>query len=144
MNLELRLIEHNSLDYEKMIDLRLHVLLEPIGVPKTYIEREKEKDDFLIGAFSDDVLVGCCVLTPKNKNLIQLRQMAVFTAMQGKGVGAAIVSFAEEIAALNGFKILMMHARSVVVDFYRNCGYEFVGEEFEEVGIKHFKMEKRL
>jgi predicted GNAT family N-acyltransferase len=144
MKLDLRLIEHGSALYDKMIELRLQVLLNPIGVPETYIEREKEKDDCLIGAFSDDVLVGCCVLTPKNKELIQLRQMAVLTAMQGKGVGAAIVSFAEEIATSNGFKILMMHARSVVADFYQRCGYEVVGDEFEEVGISHFRMEKKL
>jgi predicted GNAT family N-acyltransferase len=144
MKLDLRLIEHGSALYNKMIELRLHVLLNPIGVPETYIERKKEKDDFLIGAFSDDVLIGCCVLTPRNKDVIQLRQMAVLTTLQGKGVGAAIVAFAEEIAASNGFKLLMMHARSVVVDFYKRCGYEVVGDEFEEVGISHYKMQKRL
>ncbi|MBA2328159.1 MAG: GNAT family N-acetyltransferase [Flavisolibacter sp.] len=127
-----------------MIELRLNVLLEPIGVPATYIEREQEKDDLLIGAFNEDIIVGCCVLTPGNKDVIQLRQMAVLTALHGKGVGAAIVEFAEDIAASNGFKILMMHARSVVVDFYRKCGYEIVGDEFEEVGIKHYKMQKKL
>ncbi len=144
MDVKLRLLKHKSPAYEKMIELRLNVLLEPIGVPATYIEREQEKDDLLIGAFNEDILVGCCVLTPGNKDVIQLRQMAVLTALHGKGVGAAIVEFAEDIAASNGFKILMMHARSVVVDFYRKCGYEIVGEEFEEVGIKHYKMQKKL
>lgn len=144
MDVKLRLLKHKSPVYEKMIELRLNVLLEPIGVPATYIEREQEKDDLLIGAFNEDILVGCCVLTPGNKDVIQLRQMAVLTALHGKGVGAAIVEFAEDIAASNGFKILMMHARSVVVDFYRKCGYEIVGDEFEEVGIKHYKMQKKL
>lgn len=144
MKLDLRLIDHGLDLYDKMIELRLNVLLNPIGVPETYIEKEKEKDDFLIGAFSDDVLVGCCVLTPLNKDLIQLRQMAVLTAVQGKGVGVGIVEFAEQTAISNGYSILLMHARAVVVEFYKKCGYAIVGDEFEEVGIKHFKMQKRL
>src|SRR6476661_3779526 len=124
-----------------MIQLRIKALLEPIGVPATYIDREKEKDDFFIGYFEGSEIIGCCILTPKDKVTIQLRQMAVRPGNQGKNIGRSIVAFAEEVARKNGFKMLMMHARDPVIDFYRKCGYEIEGPQFFEVGIGHHKMQ---
>ena len=140
----IKLIDHGSKDYEEMIRLRLNVLLDPIGIPEHYINKEKEKEDFLIAGFKEDEMIGCCVLTPLENKIIQLRQMAVQINDQSKGVGAAIVKFAESIAVENGFSTIMMHARNQVIGFYTKCGYSIVGNEFFEVGIEHRKMEKAL
>ena len=140
----LRTFQVDSKEYEQMIALRLKVLLEPIGVPASYINRDKEKQDILIGAFEDDEIIGCCVLTKKDEDTLQLRQMAVATEVQGTGVGAAILQFAEETAKARGYKVLMMHARDAVLDFYKKCGYDVAGDLFFEVGIPHHKMEKHL
>lgn len=127
-----------------MIQLRIKALLEPIGVPAHYIIPEKEKNDFFIAAFEADKMIGCCVLTSQENRIIQLRQMAVLKEMQGRKIGAAIIQFAEKIAKKNGFTILMMHARNPVIEFYEKCGYQIAGEEFFEVGIGHYKMQKNL
>lgn len=140
----IRILEHSSHDYDQMIALRIRALLEPIGVPVSYIKRENEKSDLLIGAFEGETIIGCCVLTPKSKDTIQLRQMAVDPEVQGKGVGAAIIAYAENQAREAGFTTLMMHARNPVIGFYQKCGYLIAGEEFFEVGIGHHKMEKFL
>jgi predicted GNAT family N-acyltransferase len=39
---------------------------------------------------------------------------------------------------------MVLHARETAVPFYLKLGYEVVGGQFEEVGIPHFKMEKKL
>jgi N-acetylglutamate synthase-like GNAT family acetyltransferase len=140
----IRTIQHNSKEYEQMIELRIKVLLNPIGVPAHYIVPEKEKDDFFIAAFEGDNMVGCCVLTPRENGPIQLRQMAVHSSMQGKRIGAAIIQFAEETAKQNGFDLLLLHARNPVIDFYKKCGYQIAGDEFFEVGIGHHIMQKRI
>jgi predicted GNAT family N-acyltransferase len=140
----IRTIMHGSKDYEKMIALRVRALLAPIGVPASYIQKEKEKDDVLIGAFEGDDITGCCVLTPINDELVQLRQMVVDPLWQGKKIGAAIVQFAEQEAQHRGFTTLMMHARNPVIEFYSKCGYKVDGEEFFEVGIGHHRMMKKL
>lgn len=142
--MNIRIIQHNSDQYEQMIALRISQLLEPIGVPASYIEREKEKADFLIGAFDKDEVIGCCVVTPRDNSVIQLRQMAVRSDYRGKGIGVAIIEFAERVAKENSFSLLMMHARDAVIDFYKKCGYEIYGEQFFEVGIGHHKMRKQL
>lgn len=142
--METRIIECGSKEYEQMVQLRLTVLLNPIGIPASYISREKEMDDILIGAFNSSEMIGCCILSKINNDVLQLRQMAVARELQGKGIGAAIVSFAENVARKKGYKILMMHARDSVLSFYEKCGYTIDGEQFNEVNIPHHKMKKEL
>ena len=140
----IKIIEHNSEEYEQMLALRKRVLLEPIGIPPSYIQVAHEKEDLLIGAFEQGVLIGCCVLSPKDNQTVQLRQMAVENTRQQKGVGRAIVTFAEEMARRQGYALLLMHARDAVIPFYQKCGYDVVGKKFKEVGIPHHVMQKRL
>jgi predicted GNAT family N-acyltransferase len=142
--MKIRLFTTDSPEYQEMVTLRLEVLLRPIGIPESYINPQKEQADFLLGAFDEGVLIGCCVLTPHSSELIQLRQMAVRQDVQGKGVGAAMLTFAENTARQNGFKRLMMHARNGVIPFYEKNGYVITGEEFTEVGIGHHRMEKEI
>jgi predicted GNAT family N-acyltransferase len=142
--MQIRLIEYGSADYDAMIMLRIKSLLEPIGVPSSYIIPEKEKDDIFIGAFNDNEIIGCCVLTPHNKIMIQLRQMAVLQSNQGKKIGARVIRFAEETAMQHGYNILILHARDPVIGFYEKCGYRIIGDQFFEVGIGHHKMQKEL
>lgn len=137
-------IKAGSPEYEQMVKLRVSALLEPIGIPESYINPEKEKDDIFIGAFDGQHIIGCCILTPKNEKTVQLRQMAVLPGLQGQGMGAAIIRYAEDEARKRNFTLLMMHARDPVVGFYRKCGYMIVGEPFEEVGMGHRKMQKEL
>src|SRR5689334_18081019 len=125
--MEIKLIEFSSPEYQQMIFLRTEELLKPVGVPASYINPEKESGDFFIGAFEAGKILGCCVLTEKNKTTVQLRQMVVTKEWQGKGLGADIIRFAEEIARVNNFDILMMHARDPVIDFYKKSGYKVVG-----------------
>lgn len=142
--MQIQLIETGTLQYNEMAVLRMKVLLEPIGIPSSYINPEKEKDDFLIGAFKKGKLIGCCILSKLTPATLQLRQMAVDALFQKKGIGAAIIAFAEDFARNNGFCILMMHARDTVIPFYEKCGYKISGDAFFEVGISHHKMGKAL
>ncbi len=98
----------------------------------------------MIAAYKEEQMIGCCILTRLDDATLQLRQMAVDTIVQGKGVGAAIINYAEGLAKENGFQTLMMHARDAVIPFYERCGYAIAGPQFFEVGIAHHRMEKRL
>jgi predicted GNAT family N-acyltransferase len=137
-------ITHGSDKYEQLLQLRIEVLLKPIGVDSSFIQPQQEKNDTFIGAFDGKKLVGCCVLTARNSDTMQLRQMAVETRLQGQGLGAAIVQFAEQVTKEKGFGTMLLHARSPVVAFYEKSGYRITGEPFEEVGILHYRMEKKI
>ena len=140
----LKLIDHGSKDYKKMIDLRYHLLRRPLGLSFTDEELESEKNNIHIGCFDDDKMEGCCMLVPKDKENIQLRQMAVTSGLQGKGIGRVLTTFAENVARDRGYKKIMMNARKTAMGFYEKLGYSKTGDEFTEVTIPHFVMEKNL
>lgn len=140
----LKVIEHGSQDYQKMVKLRDIILRKPLGLGFDKEELDKEKNNVLIGAFEEEDILGCCMLVEENKQIIRLRQMAVLNDLQGKGIGRAIMSFAENIARDRGYKTLSMHARKNAIGFYEKMGYQLAGNEFTEVTIPHYVMEKRL
>lgn len=140
----LKIIDHGSADYQKMVNLRFEILRKPLGLNFTEDDLKKEKDDILIGAFEDDRLLACCILTKTDPKTVRLRQMAVQHNLQRKGIGATLMNFAENIARDRGFRMLTMHARDTAVGFYEKFGYKTQGDLFYEVTIPHFMMVKKL
>lgn len=140
----LKLIDHGTKEYQQMVRLRMDMLRKPLGLNFQQDELEKEKEDVLIGAFEDDRILGCCLLTKVDDKMVRLRQMAVPNNLQGKGIGRALMIFAENIARDMGYKILVMHARKTAAGFYEKLGYSRTGNEFVEVTIPHYVMEKKL
>ena len=127
-----------------MVKMRLEILRKPLGLQFTQEELEKEKDEVMMGAFEDDKMLGCCMLIKEPGNTLRLRQMAVLNNVQGKGIGRALMNFAENIARDMGYKKLTMHARKTAAGFYEKQGYQVTGDEFLEVTIPHYVMEKEL
>ncbi len=68
---------------------------------------------------------------------LRLLRLAIFW---GRGLGASLLYFAENVARDRGFRELVMHARMTAVGFYKRQGYQFSGPEFEEVTIPHVRM----
>lgn len=140
----LKLIDHGSKEYQQMVQLRQEVLRKPLGLSLQAEELVKEQSDILIGAFQEEEMIGCCILTETAKDCVRLRQMAVPKKRQGCGIGESIIHFAEIVARDRGYKKLIMHARDTAIGFYEKYGYHIVGDQFTEVNIPHHIMEKRL
>ncbi len=137
-------IDHSSKEYRQMVELRNEILRKPLGLSFKKEELSREKDDILIGAFEEDKMLGCCLLTKVNKDNVRLRQMAVQNNLQGKGIGAAMLNYAENVARDAGYKNMLMHARKTAVGFYEKLDYKVTSDEFKEITIPHFIMEKKL
>lgn len=142
--IQARIIKYGTSDYDKMVALRYKILRAPLGLTFSAGYLEKDKEDMLCVCENEGQIVGCCILTPIDKNVVQLRQMAVDDSVQKKGIGAKLLLFAEESAKGNGFDKIVLHARKVAIGFYLKYNYDIVGHEFEEVGIPHFEMQKIL
>ena len=139
-----KIIDHGGKEYRQMVELRYQILRRPLGLTFTQEELNEEKGNFHIACYDDDRLEGCCMLVPIDNETIQLRQMAVISGLQGKGVGRVIMQFAENISRDRGYKKLIMHARKSAMGFYEKLGYKKVGDEFTEVTLPHYVMEKLL
>ena len=124
--------------YQQERALRNSVLLRPIGIPDFGWEMN-DKASWHFVAVEMDKVIGCVVLyhVDKQASRAQLMQMAVDHSSQGKGVGKKLVSYLLEFARNQGLKEIIIHSRSSVNAFYKQFGFEMIGEEFEEVGIAH-------
>ena len=140
----LKIIDYGTPEYFQMIRLRNEILRRPLNLSFEKNELDREKDDILIGAFEEEKMLGCCLLTRMDKDNVRLRQMAVQDNLQKKGIGASMMNFAENIARDNGYEKMIMHARKTAVGFYEKLGYTIAGKEFVEVSIPHFVMEKKI
>ena len=140
----LKILDHGSHEYRQMVKLRDDMLRKPLGLGFTPQELEEERGNTCIAAFEEEDILGCCMLVEENPQTVRLRQMAVLNDLQGKGIGRALMSFAENIARDLGYKVLAMHARKNALGFYEKMGYKVVGDEFLEVTIPHYLMEKQL
>ncbi len=106
-----------------MVELRYNLLRKPLGLTFSEEELASEKDDILICCFADKKMEGCCLLTEEAPQMLRLRQMAVVSGLQGKGIGRVLMQFAENISRDRGYRKIMMHARKTAIPFYENLGY---------------------
>lgn len=144
LHMALRVIAYGSPEYDRMVEIRNDILRKPLGLVFSEEELQRDMHDILIAAFDEDIMLACCILTREGPETCKLRQMAVQKNRQGKGIGAAIIHFAENIARDKGYRKIIMHARSSAVGFYEKLGYATYGDPFEEVTLPHFSMQKTL
>jgi ribosomal protein S18 acetylase RimI-like enzyme len=138
-----KFIKTTDREYIEERYLRAKVLREPLGLPKGCEVFPFEKEAYHLVAIDQNKVVGCVMFNPEGKSG-RLLQMAVFEEYQGKGVGTTLVKKLEEYLAKKGFENIYLHARFDAVPFYERLGYKVEGDEFEEVGIRHFNMVKRV
>jgi predicted GNAT family N-acyltransferase len=71
-------------------------------------------------------------------------RMAVDPAHRRDGIGARLLAALEAEARRRGLPEVELHAQCHVETFYARAGYVRAGEVFEEAGIEHVVMRKRL
>ena len=125
-----------------MIQLRETVLRRPLGLTYSHDELAAEKDDILIACTDDDEMLGCCILTKINNDTIRLRQMAVPDKLHGKGIGASIINFAENLAKDKGYRCITMHSRDTAIGFYEHYCYKINGTPVQEVTLQHHVLDR--
>jgi predicted N-acetyltransferase YhbS len=140
----LKQIDHGTNEYLQMVQLRDMELRRPLGLTFSHDDLIKEVNDILIVCMDDDEMLGCAILTHIDIDTVRLRQMAVPLKLHGRGIGASIIGFAENIARDKGYRCITMHARDSAIGFYEKFGYRIVGEQFNEVTLPHHVMEKKL
>jgi predicted GNAT family N-acyltransferase len=74
----------------------------------------------------------------------KIERVAVLESARLLGVGRALMNAVEESARRSGMDEAVLHAQLAVIPFYEQLGYHARGEIFEEAGIAHRAMTKRL
>jgi N-acetylglutamate synthase-like GNAT family acetyltransferase len=140
----LKMLQHGSKEYEQMVALRHQLLRKPLGLSFTPEELANEQNHILLAYTDDDIMEACCMLVKVDATTVRLRQLAVLAGLQGKGIGKAMVQFAENLARDNRYQKIFMHARKDSIHFFEKLGYRVESEPFIELTIPHVVMGKEL
>jgi predicted GNAT family N-acyltransferase len=128
---------------EDALALRYRVFCEEQGVSVDLETDGRDGEALHVVAVADGAVVGTCRLV-LDAGTAKLGRMAVEPAMRGRGIGAALLEGAEAEARTAGARRIALHAQAAAIDLYARGGFAERGEHFEEAGIEHVLMEKRL
>lgn len=120
--------------------LRTAVFVEEQGVPAAleWDEHDAASRHFL--ALADGHVVGTARLLPDGK----VGRMAVSPEWRRRGVGRALLEAVCAAARRDGHAELTLAAQLHALPFYGNLGFQAFGEPFEEAGLPHRMMRRRL
>lgn len=132
-------------EYEEALQLREAVLRTPLGLSFSPDDLADERRCAHLGGFDEEGrLVAILLLKPLHEHTMKMRQVAVRRGLQGRGIGAQLIAFAEAFAKTRGCQTMIAHARATAVEFYRRLGYATSGEPFIETTIPHILVTKDL
>src|SRR5687768_12944606 len=97
--------------YQQVIDLRQRVLRAPLGLDIRNDDLQAETEQIIFIYEKDNIVKGCVLLQQYDADTFKLRQMAVDTTEQGKGIGMELVNAADLYAVNFGKSRIMLHAR---------------------------------
>lgn len=130
--------------YLRALAVRDDILRRPLGLTFSNLDLNGEVNHHFLVALEGAKVVGTSQWFIKDNEVIRVKQVAVLTNYQSKGVGRLMNEFIEQWCDNNQVKRVELHARKVAFGFYTSLGFEFVGEEFLEVNIPHRKMMKKI
>ncbi|MFD1587133.1 GNAT family N-acetyltransferase [Halorientalis brevis] len=124
--------------------VRHAVFVEEQGVDESLEYDGKDDDAVHFLASEEGTAIGAARLRELDDETGKVERVAVREAHRGNGWGRDLVTAVEAEARRRGLSTLVLHAQTAVESFYHRLGYRTVSEEFEEAGIAHVEMTKRL
>lgn len=143
MNITFSEVPHGSSEWQVAVNLREQILRIPLGSYFTEEELAEEAHHHHIVGTMDGEIVATAVLVPENTSL-KMQRVAVLESLRNQNIGGQLLNFCEAFGKKNGFDTMYCHARNTAVNFYSKNGYSSEGDYFDEDGIPHLKMKKRL
>ncbi|WP_374950346.1 GNAT family N-acetyltransferase [Mucilaginibacter sp.] len=129
---------NNDADLQAAFAIRHQVLVVETNCPP-HLERGNEDVSHHFLATVDGQPAGAARWR-KTENGYKLERFAVLSQFRG-GVGSALVkAVLDDLPADAGY--VYLHAQTPAVGLYKKFGFITEGPEFEEAGIKHYKMVK--
>lgn len=136
-------VVRNPKDRAAAFDIRLQVFHREQGIPP---EEEFDADDEV----ATHVLATCAGLPVGTGRLVghdgfaKIGRMAVLAEHRRSGVGRALLRKLIELGRRHGHNRFVLHAQVQAIPFYEGLGFRSIGAVFDEAGIPHRKMERRL
>jgi predicted GNAT family N-acyltransferase len=141
----------NEGELSSALAIREIVFIEEQRVPESLERDEEDSNAFHLLAYEGGHAIGTGRLVqlgvpPKGEvgTWGRIGRMAVLASWRTKGVGSMLLNDLEAEARRRQLDGLFLHAQLFTRGFYLGAGYEAAGQIFEEVGVPHVEMRKRL
>jgi predicted GNAT family N-acyltransferase len=141
-------------DVAEALRIRHSVFVDEQGVPVDLEqdERDAAADHFLARHAGVAVGAGRMVVEPAGfedldpalGEVAHLGRLAVLPEARGTGLGARLVRVIEARAAERSLRVVYLGAQTHALGFYRRLGYTEFGAEFDDAGLPHRHMSRRL
>ncbi len=137
-------------DLFSALAIREIVFIEEQSVPESL---ERDADDaqaFHVLAMEKGHAIGTGRLVTMNApegetgTWGRVGRMAVLQAHRKGGTGSRLLTALENEAKRRGFVGILLHAQVSAMEFYKRHGYVANGAIFEEAGMPHLEMKKKL
>jgi predicted GNAT family N-acyltransferase len=141
----------NEGDLFQALAIREVVFIEEQHVPEG-IERDAEDQKaFHVLAMQGGHAIGTgrLVILPQppqgeTGRWAQVGRMAVLQSHRKAGIGSRLLTALEDEARRREVSGIILHAQLYALEFYRKYGYQPVGAVFEEAGMPHLQMHKKM
>ena len=130
-------------EFDQAMELRREVFVIEQQVDEAEEFDGREEECVHVVAVDDGRVIGCCRLLPDG-DVVKLGRMVVAADRRREGVAGALLAESDRQAAALGATRITLAAQTYVTSLYEQAGYEVTSEPFDEVGIEHVRMEKRL
>jgi predicted GNAT family N-acyltransferase len=132
---------HSKDDLEKVFAVRKTVFVDEQNCPPE-LEWEHEEESVHFLALLNGEPCGACRWRKTDKGF-KLERFAVLKEHRGKRIGQALVAAAlSDLPGDAGY--IYLNAQLDAMRMYSRFGFIAEGEQFEEAGIQHLKMVKKL
>jgi predicted GNAT family N-acyltransferase len=117
-----------------------------VFVDEQRVPPEIEIDEFdppslhALAVDDDGAVLGTGRLLPDG----HIGRMAVLKASRGRGVGAALLQALVDAARSRGDREVVLSAQTHAIPFYERFGFAAEGGEYDDAGIPHRRMRRRL
>lgn len=123
--------------------LRRDVFVIEQGVPEELEVDENDKVAAHLAALSDSHVIGTLRIM-RHERTAKIGRMAVSAPSRKKGIGRELMEFAAAAASRDGAEEIILGAQLTACEFYRRLGYIEEGAVFDDAGIPHVMMRKKL
>ncbi|WPZ12342.1 MULTISPECIES: GNAT family N-acetyltransferase [Roseivirga] len=136
----------NQQELDEAFEIRREVFIVGQDCPE-----EEEFDDFdeeatHFIAYVKGEPAGTCRFRTTSKG-VKLERFAVLEKFRGEGIGKRLVQTVLGYLDKEGLAegtLIYLHSQVAAMGLYTRFGFEKVGEMFDEVGIDHYEMQKKV
>ena len=142
MSVSIKIVESPE-EFDQCFRIRTIVFVEEQEVP---LELEMDEYDAVATHFllrDGETPLATARLVDKH-GLAKIGRVAVLKEVRGRGLGLLLMQAVIEEAKHRGFTESVLDAQTYAVPFYARLGYVAEGEEFDDAGIPHFLMRRKL